>query len=77
MAESTYGDAGSIRRANEFCSQSSLAAVVTTIVPGTDRDYAKVYFKCLNPNSAEYRAQNGGPTYQPTPNVIIQDNRKR
>lgn len=75
VAESTYGEGGGIEHANEFCAKHRLAALVTTIIPSTDRAYSKVYFKCLDPRSAEYRSQNRGPSYQPTPNVIIQDNR--
>ena len=77
VAESNYGEGGGIEHANEFCSKRRLAALVTTIIPSTERAYSKVYFKCLDPNSAEYRNQNRGPSYQPTPNVIIQDNRTR
>ena len=77
VSESTYGEGGGIRHANEFCAKYRLAALVTTIVPSTDRAYSKVYFKCLDPNSAEYRNQNRGPTYQPAPNVNIQDKLRR
>lgn len=75
VAESTYGEAGGIDHANQFCAKLRLAALVTTIIPSTERAYSKVYFKCLDPNSAEYRGQSRGPAYQPTPNVVIQDNR--
>lgn len=77
VAESNASESLGIREANEFCSQRRLAALITTIIPSTERAYSKVYFKCLDPNSDEYRRSNRGPSYQPTPNVIIQDNRSR
>lgn len=77
VSQTTYGEVGAIEEANEFCGKQRLAAVITSITPSTERAYARVFFRCLNPNSAEYRQQRGGPTYNPVPSVIIQDNRQR
>ena len=77
VATATYGESGGIYEANEFCAKHNLAALITEITPSTERAYSNVYFKCLNPNSAEYRNSRGRPVRTPTPNVIIQDNRQR
>jgi hypothetical protein len=37
---------GAIRYANEYCGKMGRQAVVNSIQPGTDIEYAKVFFQC-------------------------------
>lgn len=56
-----------ISAANVFCNQRGQNSLVKNIT-GDD-----VMFRCLSANDPEYRR----PDYEKSPNVIIQDNRKR
>ena len=56
-----------ISAANYFCNKRGTNALVKNIT-GDD-----ITFRCLSSNDPEYRR----PDYEKSPNVIIQDNRKR
>lgn len=66
-ANCSSGASYGIPAANIFCTQIGKNALVTNIT-GDD-----LTFRCLSANDPEYRR----PDYEKSPNVIIQDNRKR
>ena len=70
QASGHCGGPAEVRSAGPFCAQMGLNVLVTN-THGYD-DNGTTVFRCLRPSDPAY----GRPTYQRSPNVIIQDNRK-
>jgi hypothetical protein len=70
QAHGSCGGPREVESAAPFCARMGKKVVVTNTHGYSDNGITVI--RCLSPNDSDYQR----PTYQRSPNVIIQDNRK-
>lgn len=71
-ADGLCGGQEEVRGAGEYCRRMGKEVLVTSMRGYGDYEKNQTVFRCLSASDPEYRR----PSYQPSPDVIIQHNRR-